>query len=1140
MKKTICINTFFIAESVFKSMRLILLYIVLSSVQLSAMESANQHVVTINLSNVTLREAIKTIESTTSYVFFYNNGEVNLDRKVNLEKEVSLDADKGNIIDVLDLILGEYRYRIENNKIILLPKDTQQSKRITGVVLDGENVPVIGANVVVKGTTNGTITDIDGKFSIEAHAGTTLEISYIGYLTKEVVVGDKSTLSVSLIENTKTLEEVVVVGYGVQKKKLVTGATVQVKGEELEKLNTLNPLGALQSQAPGVSIVKSSGQPGDGFKVSIRGIGTTGSSSPLYIVDGVTVDNINNLSPTDIESIDILKDAASAAIYGARAANGVVLVATKQGKKGKASISYDGYVGIQNLYKEVNTLNAQDYAMIMNEAALNSGMPKYDFAKSVPDWDKIESGEWQGTNWLNEIKNKNALVQNHALGIRGGTEQSVYSIGLSYTSQEGILGYPVVPSYDRYTFRVNTEHKLIKGNSFDILTFGENLNFSHTLRNSLSMGTWFNNDVYNAMKTNPFLPMYNEAGEYHYAIDWNTNDANPVGLIDNLRRGDLNKSNHLTGNVYLILQPIKGLTFRSSFGVNLKALSSRNFLPVFDLGPMTGCFLTENEVSQNMSVGLKWIFENTVNYTTRIGVNNLNVLLGTSAEKSGIGESVGGKNVDSIFDDFKHAYLSNAKNIYPGKTTLSGSPWEQGRLLSFFGRVNYDYKEKYLLTLVMRADASSNFAPDKRWGYFPSVSAGWVMSNESFMEKSASWLDLLKLRASWGRNGNQAIDPFQYLSTIAFTTRYFPGIDKINPTTGAFPNILPNPDITWETSEQTNIGLDSRFLGGRFGFSFDWYNKVTKDWLVQAPIQGIMGTGAPYINGGDVRNRGWEVALSWQDKISDFQYGVNLNWAYNQNKVLRIANTEGVIHGETNILSNQSPECYRAEVGYPIGYFWGYKTGGVFQNQEQIDNYVNSEGAKIMPGAVPGDLIFVNQNDDDTIDDKDKVMIGNPNPDFTFSVSFNLAYKGFDLSMTSNGVLGNQIIKSYRRFMDRPQENYTTDILGRWHGEGTSNSIPRVSMKNHINDVYISDRYVENGDYWRISNLTVGYDFKRLWKKIPLSQARLYVTGQNIATLTGYSGFDPEVGYGDNWAGGIDLGFYPAPVSFLVGVSLKY
>ncbi|KKB46193.1 SusC/RagA family TonB-linked outer membrane protein [Parabacteroides sp. HGS0025] len=1095
--------------------------------------------VSLNKIQVQLEDVLSEIEDQTNYLFISN-------RELDLTQKVSVHAANESVQEVLNEVLKDtgLTFSVEGVNIILTQKEVnvliaqQQVKNISGKIVDQNGEPVIGANVVEKGTANGVISDLEGRFSIRVQDNAELQISYIGYVDQIILVAGKENLEIVLKEDYQNLDEIVVVGYGVQKKKLVTGATVQVKGDDLQKLNTVNPLGALQSQAPGVSIVKNSGVPGEGFKISVRGVGTTGNSTPLYIVDGVTTGSIDHLSPADIESIDVLKDAASAAIYGARAANGVVLVVTKQGRKGKASISYDGYVGIQNLYKDVETLNAKEFALIMNEAAVNSGMPEYDFPSLVPDWDKIQNGTWSGTDWLDELKNKNAFTQNHALGITGGTEQSVYSLGLSYTSQEGVLGQPSAPQYSRYTFRINTEYSLIKGKSFDILKFGENLSYSHVTKESVGGGGDY---LFMAMKTSPFLPVYDEKGDYHYAIPWNPYDANPVGFNYYRNSGNINKTNYLRGNAYMVLQPIKGLTWRSSFGIDMSASSYRSFIPVYSLSTIDDGYRTESEVNQNMSVGLKWIFENTVNYETTINeIHNLNVLLGTSAEKSGIGESLSGKNLNSIFDDFKHGYLDNTKIIYSDKTSLHGSPWEQGRLLSFFGRINYDYKEKYMATFVMRADASSNFAPNKRWGYFPSVSAGWVVSNESFMEDVVSWLDFFKLRASWGRNGNQAISPFQYLSTIAFDTGYFPGIEKTNWTTAAYPNIMSNPDVTWETSEQTDIGFDSRFFNSRLGFTFDWYNKTTKDWLVQAPILGIMGTGAPYINGGDVRNRGWEVALSWRDNIRDFSYGVNLNFAHNDNEVLRIANSEGIIHGPSNVLANGTAELYRAEEGFPLGYFGGYKTGGVFQNQQQIDNYVNSNGEKIMPDAVPGDLIFINQNDDNVIDDGDKIMIGDPNPDFIFSFSFNLGYKGLDLNMTSNGVFGNQIAKSYRRFADRPHENYTKDVLGRWHGEGTSNTIPRVNMATHINDTYVSDRYIENGDYWRISNLTIGYDFKYLWKKLPLNQARLYVTGQNILMVTGYSGFDPEVGNGNNWAGGIDNGFYPAPMSFLIGVSLKY
>lgn len=930
-------------------------------------------------------------------------------------------------------------------------------------------------------------------------------------------------------------------GYGVQKKKLVTGATVQVKGDDLQKLNTVNPMGALQSQSPGVNITKTSGQPGSEFKVSVRGIGTVGDSSPLYIVDGVTVSNIDYLSPSDIESIDVLKDAASAAIYGARAANGVILVTTKQGKSGKAVIEYDGYVGWQNIVQNVTPLNAQEYAMIMSEGAQNSDMNSFDFQKLVPNWNKIESGEWKGTNWFDEMCNKNAFMQNHALNVRGGTEQSVYSLGLSYTTQEGSFGNPAPPQYTRYSFRLNSEHKLIKGQGYDVLKIGENLNYIYSEKSTIGTGNLYVSDLRQAFITNPFLPVYDENGDFHYAIDWNEKQINPMGFLYYEHSQNLRKDNRLSGNLYIELQPIKGLKFRSSFGIHLDMSSYRKFVPVYDLGPEKFC--NENVTTQQFSLGNKWLFENTLSYDCTLRESHdFNFLLGMSAEKSGLGETIKGENVNSIFDDFNHAYLDNNKQIYEGKTKLSGAPLTPGRLLSFFGRVNYNFRETYLATLVMRADGSSNFAPGNRWGYFPSVSAGWVMTNEKFMEKALSWLDFLKIRASWGQNGNQNISGFQYLANIAFDSKYFLGDNKNNVYAGAYPSILANTDIKWETSEQIDLGFDARFLSGRLSLAFDWYNKKTKDWLLVAPVLGSYGTGAPYINGGDVLNRGVELGLSWKDQSAGgFQYSVSGNIAYNKNEVTRIANSEGIIHGPANVLSHNTAELYRAQVGFPIGYFWGYETDGIFQNEDEVNAYKNAEGKIIMPDAVPGDLRFVDANGDGTIDDNDKGMIGDPNPDITFGLSASMSYKGFDLNIVTNGVAGNQIARSYRSG-NEAFHNYTTEILDRWHGEGTSNTIPRVTASASINDLYISDRYIENGSYWRISNVTIGYDFKKLFKNLPLQQARLYVTGQNLATITGYKGLDPEVGYGydSSWASGIDLGFYPSPRVFMVGISLKY
>lgn len=1030
-----------------------------------------------------------------------------------------------------------------------------QSVSVRGTVTSAaDGQPLIGVNIVEKGTTNGSVTDLDGNFQLSVSGNAVLTVSYIGYVDQEIkVTPGLSVYNVALREDSQALEEVVVVGYGVQKKKLVTGATVQVKGDDIQRLNTVSPMSALQSQTPGVNIMKKSGQPGEGFKVNIRGIGTIGNSQPLYIVDGIARDNIDYLNPADIESLDVLKDAASAAIYGARAANGVILVTTKQGKAGKAQISYDGYFGIQNVYKEASLLNAQDYAMIMNEAQENSGLPPYDFGAYLgqAEWNKISNGSWKGTNWLKEMKNENAPIHSHSLNVTGGSTQSVYSIGLSYTSQEGIYGKPVEPNYERYTVRVNTDNTIYKVNDLDIIKVGENLSYSYSEKSGIAIGNSYWNDINAAMRTNPFLPLWEKdanghdiAGKYHYASPWYTLQPNPIGIMANERGQNFSKNHNFNGNVYAVIQPVKDLKFRTSFGVNMNANSYRSYKPVFDLGP--NHFNTQDEVNQNGGIGLGWTFENTLSYVWKIKEDhNFDAMVGISAERWGLGESWGAVGTNSIFDDFNHAYIDNANVIDVNKTKISGSPHGKGGIMSYFGRINYNYKEKYMATVVMRADGSSNFSKNHRYGYFPSVSAGWVITNEDFMDSAKSWMDFLKIRASWGQNGNQSISAFQYLATISFSDAYyFLGPDKSHIFQGAYPDILPNEDVTWETSEQIDLGLDARFFSNRLGVNFDWYSKHTKDWLVQAPILASYGTGAPYINGGDISNKGVELALNWNDQAGDFTYNVTANVSYNKNEVTRIANGSGVIRSSASLAAGK-PSFAVAEVGYPVGYFWGYKTDGLFQNEQEIANYKDAKGNVIMPTAQPGDVRFCDLNGDGVIDDNDKTLIGDPNPDVLLGLNINLGYKGFDLSISTNGTFGNQIFKTYRELGDNAQENYTTEILNRWHGEGTSNKIPRVTSGSHINRQYISDLYVENGDYWRINNVTLGYDFKKLFTKVPFQQLRLYVTAQNLFTITGYSGMDPEIGTSSDdtnagWVSGVDVGFYPLPRTYMIGANIKF
>ncbi len=1019
---------------------------------------------------------------------------------------------------------------------------------VTGIVRDSYNEPIPGVTVMEKGTTNGIITDINGRYAIlVTDENSILVFSFVGMASQEHTAGNTGEVNVTMNEELTGLDEVVVVGYGVQKKKLTTGANLNVKGEDLQKLNTVDALGAIQSQAPGVNITQSSGMPGEGFNVTIRGLGTNGDASPLYVIDGVAGGDITALNPSDIESMDVLKDAASAAIYGARAANGVILVTTKQGKQGKVQVSYDGYYGIQNVYKMAPLLNATQYMSVMNEIRFNEGLEEYDWASIIPDlYDNIQNNGWEGTNWLDAIRNENAPVQNHAFNITGGNETSTFSLGLSYMQQEGILGDPVAPDYERYTARLNSDHIILKNDNFNVIKIGETLTYNYNTKAGIGIGNIYWNDIHNMLVGCPLMPIYDNEGNYYENDDkiadgldgFSADISNPIASMVYNRGQNKTKNYALSTSVYLEIQPIKNLIWRSRFGYRMSASSYRSYAPAYELSASD--YSTEDLTEQSMSSGYNWTLDNTLSYHKDIYSHNIDVVLGQSIEKSGMGEDLSVTNNNNSFSDLDHAYISNTSGYTSSVTEYSGDPWDQGRLASFFGRLNYNFKEKYMASFVMRADASSNFAKGKRWGYFPSVSAGWVLTSESFMEQSQTWLDFFKLRASWGQNGNCNVDPFQYASTIAWddSNKYSFGDDKTSQSTGAYADINANQDITWETSEQIDIGFDSRFLHSRLGVNFDLYKKTTKDWLVDAPQLATYGTDAADINGGDVENKGMELGLSWNDEVNEFKYGINLNFSLNKNEVTRIANTEGIIHGETNVLSQGTTEMYRAEVGYPIGYFWGYKTAGVFQNQEQINN----TEAILQSDPEPGDLIFVDTNGDGSITTDDKCQIGNPHPDVNIGFSMNFGYKGFDLSVTTYGAFGQQIAKSYRSFADSYTQNYTTDIFNRWHGEGTSNKLPRLTSGSNTNWQEISDIYIEDGDYLKISNVTFGYNFKKLAPNMFFSQARLYVTAQNLYTFTGYSGMDPEIGYGydESWVSGIDLGFYPNARTYMLGVNLKF
>ena len=1033
-----------------------------------------------------------------------------------------------------------------------------QVATVKGTVTDaGTGDPVPYATVVVKGTSNWTTTDKDGLYSIESPANGVLSVSLLGYSNVEEKVNGRTLVDIALVPEFDQLMETVVVGYGVQQKKLVTGSTIQVKGDDLMKLSTTSALGALQSQTPGVNITQNSGQPGQGYKVNIRGIGTTGDSEPLYVIDGVAGGSLSSLNPSDIESIDVLKDAASAAIYGARAANGVVLVTTKQGKEGRVITSYDAYLGAQYIAKMPDLCNAQEYIQLQDLAKTNSASPLYDWQALLPQalYQSVLNGTWKGTDWVKEMYNKGARTENHSINIVGGNADHKFSMGFSCTAQDGILGYnkiePVNAEYRRYTFRINTDNVVKRINGREVFKVGETLNFSYGTNNGIAEGDIYWNSLHNAITANPLLPAYtyDEKGNVTGFYDEEARDAagwdfdgtakHPLGMDYYTSRGrNISKSYNLQASVYAEVSPIRNLKFRSQFGYRMSGSSSRSYTMLYRLS--SGQYSDNDEVSQSLNLNQRYTWENYASYHFDIKKDHVfDVVLGQSIEKWGFGEKVGAEAFNSIFlNDFDRAYISNTKPEALNQLELSGSPSSRGAIASFFGRVNYSLKDTYLLSAILRADGSSNFARGHRWGYFPSVSAGWIISNEAFMANTKDWLSFLKLRASWGQNGNCDIDNFQYLTTIKLSSSagyYF--ANKAVPTTGAVPGVLANPDVSWETSEQTNIGLDARFFNSALGVTLDGYVKTTRDWLVQAPIASVYGFEAPYVNGGDVRNSGIEFTVDYGKYTGDFTYGFKLNGSYNKNEVTRIANSEGIIHGEDDVLSQGTSEMYRAQVGYPIGYFYGYKTAGVFQNQAQID----ATAAKY-DDAKPGDLIWVDTNGDGQITDDDRTMIGDPHPDFNAGINLWMAWKGFDLNITGYGAFGHQIARSYRSFFDRPTDSYTREFFNCWSGEGTSNRLPMWTTCSDRNWSNISDIYIENGDFFRISNVTLGYDFSHLIKGNWISKARLYVSAQNLFTFTKYSGMDPEIGYGfdEDWVSGIDLGYYPSARTFLVGVNIQF
>ena len=1118
--------------------------------------------VTLSVAGVPLETVLEKIEKQTDYRFFYSRD------AIDVSVRVSLTVADAPLAEVLDELLAKkgIKYVIDRKQIVLSRAAEQAPSadmvRVRGNVRDEQGEPLIGVSVTSDAADGGTTTDINGDYEIRVPSGATLNFSYVGCTPVSRKAVRNGTIDVTLSESASTLNEVVVMGYGVQKKRLVTGSTLNIKGDDIKRQNSTNALGALYSSVPGVNIVQNNGQPDAGYKVNIRGLGTTGNSEPLYVIDGIAGGDINSLNPADIESVDILKDAASCAIYGSRAANGVVLVTTRQGNRGKVHVSYDGYYSVQRAnLNGVRSVSATEYIDLINRAfvskgTISEGEDIHDWGVLMPkQYAMIRNGVWNGTDWLDEFVNNNAPSYNNAVSIDGGNDLARFSLGFTNTTTEGTLGTPKPPKYTRTTVRLNTDFTLWRRGELEIVKVGENVTFSTYKSNSISQGNIYDNKLHDLLVLSPLLPAYNADGSlYTYADQLADGFQLPSGgynmIEDNSLRDYDNRRFRIQSNFWLEVNPHKDWRFRSVYGYNYYNRNNRTYTPQYELSSKD--YSEYDRVEQEASTNTFWTWENTLQWTHDMGEHHVDALVGTSMEQQGWGASVGAWRKDTKFGTWESANLSNSDSaIDPEMVSVWGDntiPYK--KLISWFGRVNYNYGEKYLLTFILRRDGSSNFARGHRYGTFPSVSAGWILTNEPWMDRVRGYMDFLKVRGSWGRNGNCAIDNFQYLATVSLDAPYDFTTGGTATSTGAYPDIIPNPDLTWEKSEQLDFGLDARFFNQRLVATFDWYRKTTKDWLVNAPTLDSYGTGSPVINGGSVRNQGVELSLTWHDRAGDFSYSVGVNMAANSNKVTAINNSDGIIHGNINVISQNLSQynAYEARVGYPIGYFTGIASEGIFQNQAQIDAY-NERGYAFMDGyekARPGDVIWVDQNGDGSYGDDDVVMIGNPHPDVTLGVNVSVAFKGFDLAVSGSGAFGQQVLQSYRSFANSDYDNYTNNFVARcWTGEGSTNSFPRFCDGSHNNfkcNGYVGDVWVQDADYFKVRTITLGYDFKRLLPTLPLQQLRLFFTGQNLLTFTAYDGFDPEVGYGggNDWSSGIDIGYYPSPKAYTFGVNIKF
>ena len=972
-----------------------------------------------------------------------------------------------------------------------------QQITVQGVVKDQTGETVIGASVMEKGTTNGTITGIDGDFSLNMSPNGTLVVSFVGYKTQEVQVKGQKQLQVVLSEDAEMLDEVVVIGYGTMKKSDLTGAVSSIGNKDIKDSPVSNLGQAIQGKISGVQIVDA-GKPGDNVSIKIRGLGSINNCDPLVVIDGVPTDlGLSSLNMADVERLDVLKDASATAIYGSRGANGVVMITTKRGTEGKGKLAVSANYSFQNATNVPSLLNAAQYAELSNDMMVNSGR------NPNPEWaNPSELGA--GTDWMDELL-RTGVMQNYTVSYSGGNEKSHYYVSGGFLDQSGIVKSV---NYRRFTFQSNSDAQVLKW-----LKFSNNITFSADTKKSGSY------NIGDALKALPIYPVKNEDGSWSGPdgnSEWYGSTRNPIGPTE-LNKSQTDGYNFLA-NLTAELTFTKWLKFKSTFGYDAKFWFIDNFTPKYNWKP-TPTEETSRYKSDNKSFTYLWdnyfLFDHTFAEKHRVGL-----MAGMSAQWNTHDYLNAQKNV-FMFDNVHE--MDNGEEMY----AIGGNETEWA-LLSYMARVNYSYEDRYLLTATIRRDGSSRFGKKHRWGTFPSVSVAWRASQEKWFPKN-DYVNDLKVRAGYGVTGSQAsVGNYSYLAS--YNTSVYPfGISNGNQT-ALVSSTLANPYIHWEEVAQTNIGFDASLFNSRVMFSFDAYLKETRDMLVKASIpitSGFEDTTTTYTNAGKVRNQGIEMSLHTINLTGELGWETNLTATYNKNKIKDL-------NSDVPYYINQINNSYVTMLAkdYPINVFYGYVTDGIFQNQSEVNTHA------VQPGAEPGDIRFRDLNNDGVINDSDRTVIGNPNPSWLFSMNNSLSYKGFELSVFLQGIAGNKIYNANN--IDNTgmaaAYNQTTDVLKRWQGEGTSNSMPRAVFGDPNQNTRVSDRFVENGSYLRLKNITLSYTFPKQWlQKAQIENARLSLSCENVATITGYSGFDPEVGIN-----GIDQNRYPISRTFSLGLNFNF